>query len=89
MLVELAGLGRCEQTLIQNMRLLHAAHGPREYVAAVLDAALPPPFGLFGQQIEPPYDVVCEARSRFLAQNRDRFQTSGQRGLLHAGPVVA
>ncbi len=56
---------------------------------SVADAALPAAFGLLGERVEAPRDVLGQQRGLLVAQRRERLQRPGDGGLLHHAAVVA
>src|SRR5262249_52501262 len=89
-LVELAGVGRAEQRVVDRRHFLDAAHGALQHEAFALEeAAGPAALRLLRQRIEAPGDVFGRLPTLFgVAENR-LAKHAGDRRLLDGLAVVA
>src|SRR5262249_7925953 len=88
-LVELAGLGRAEQGLVDDRRFLRAAQGPLEMESLLVESPDPAAVGFLLQRIKAPGNVLRRRCCVFGVGGHTGMQDAGDRGLLDYLAIVA
>src|SRR5262249_12614916 len=86
--VELAGIGRAEQCLVDDRNFLDATERALELEASLAELAFPAAFGRFGKRVKPPGDVLRRRGRADRIAGDLRAEHAGDGGLLDHLAIV-